>query len=117
MMKKLFFMTPVILGVVVFATTALAAHTCYNPTTSGFSEMVDSGGKFTIWGVPGANSQNGIWIMADKPESRLVIAYIQGRLDRAKDKGGVVHIRFGDDGYFWSISDVMTTDMCQQMSQ
>lgn len=116
MMRKCFFMTPILfLGVLVMIPPALAAHACYDPTMSGFGEMIDSGGKFAIWGVPGA--PNGVWIRSDKPESRLVIAYIQSRLDRAKDKNQVVHIRFGDDGFFWSISDEMTDAQCQQQTQ
>lgn len=115
-MKQWFLLAKVLLGMLIIIPSTFAAHACYDPTMSGFSEMVDSGGKFTIWGVPGANT-NGVWIQANKPESRLAIAYIQSRLDRAIDKNLVVHIRFGDDGYFWSISDVMTNTQCQQMTQ
>ncbi len=111
-MKKWFLTTPIFLGMLGIIPPAMAAHVCYAPS-SGFSEMTDSGQTFHIWSVPGADS-HGVWIKADKPESRLTIAYIQGRLDRAADKNAVVHIRFGDDGSFWSISDVMTEAKCLQ---
>ncbi len=114
-MKKRFFVISILLGVLGIIPPALAAHACYTPS-SGFSEMTDSGQTFHIWSVPGSDSQNGVWIRADKPESRLAIAYIQGRLDRATDKSLVVHIRFGDEGYFWSISDAMTAAKCLQQT-
>ena len=90
-----------------------AAHACYQPNT-GFGEVSSSGAKFSIWNVPGANATNGVWIQTDTLAGQFLAAYAQESLAQAQEKGLEVHLRFGDDGYFWSVSDPMPHALCLQ---
>lgn len=105
------------LGGTLLAPPLFAAHACYVPSDGVFGEDTNSGGRFTLWGVPGVTTANGLWISRDTPIGRAFADSTRVTLWRAQDKSLTVHIRYGDaDGNIWTVSDPMTSALCLQQT-
>lgn len=91
-----------------------AGYVCYNPAVDGgLTEDTDSGGNFRIWGVLGAPPSTGLWISRSTPIGRAFADSMQIRLWRAEEKSLYLHVRFGDEGYIWTVSGPMTHSQCE----